>query len=336
MDLCAAPGSWCQVLAQKLGSAKAALTNNGKDSNHKHHRNNKNNNDSNESDGDPIQRGDGKQKEVRIVGVDLQEMAPIEGVHLIQGDITSTDTANQIISYFDGRPAELVVCDGAPDVTGLHEVDEYVQAQLLLAALNITTHVLGPGGSFVAKIFRGECFELLKQQLQLFFHSVHCFKPLSSRAKSAEAFVVCMGFSKPADYTPTLFSAIPDASSSHPPLPPGQSGDKKTTETTTANSEHVHMIVSAEEDADHDHNGDHNNHHNDNNIHTENYCSSSNTLLMPFLAAGNLIGFDKLKLKQSNLPGPLPKTLLSSSLSPPPPTSFTASSTGIKYSDFQI
>ena len=45
-----------------------------------------------------------------------------------------------------------MICDGAPDVTGLHDIDEYVQAQLLLAALNITTHVLKPGGTFVAKV----------------------------------------------------------------------------------------------------------------------------------------------------------------------------------------
>jgi tRNA (cytidine32/guanosine34-2'-O)-methyltransferase len=37
---------------------------------------------------------------------------------------------------------------------GLHDIDEYVQSQLLLAALNITTHVLRNGGTFVAKIFR--------------------------------------------------------------------------------------------------------------------------------------------------------------------------------------
>ena len=36
-----------------------------------------------------------------------------------------------------------------PDVTGLHDLDEYVQAQLLLAALNITTHVLKLGGNFI-------------------------------------------------------------------------------------------------------------------------------------------------------------------------------------------
>lgn len=81
-------------------------------------------------------------------------MAPIEGILQLQGDITSLSTANEVIASFQGEKADLVVCDGAPDVTGLHDLDEYVQGQLLLAALTITSHVLRPGGSFVAKIFR--------------------------------------------------------------------------------------------------------------------------------------------------------------------------------------
>ena len=31
----------------------------------------------------------------------------------------------------DGR-ADLVVCDGAPDVTGLHDIDEYIQVAFLI------------------------------------------------------------------------------------------------------------------------------------------------------------------------------------------------------------
>ena len=34
-------------------------------------------------------------------------------------------------------------------------MDEYVQAQLILAALSIVTHVLRPGGCFVAKSVKG-------------------------------------------------------------------------------------------------------------------------------------------------------------------------------------
>ena len=42
-------------------------------------------------------------------------MAPVAGVVQIQGDITSAATAAQVIDHFEGHPADLVVCDGAPD-----------------------------------------------------------------------------------------------------------------------------------------------------------------------------------------------------------------------------
>lgn len=87
----------------------------------------------------------------------------------MQGDITKLSTAENIISHFGDEKAQLVVCDGAPDVTGLHDIDEYIQSQLLLAALNITTHVLIEGGTFVAKIFRGKDTSLLYSQMKIFF-----------------------------------------------------------------------------------------------------------------------------------------------------------------------
>ena len=42
-------------------------------------------------------------------------MAPLEGVVQIQGDITEKKTADKIIQLFEGKPAQMVVCDGAPD-----------------------------------------------------------------------------------------------------------------------------------------------------------------------------------------------------------------------------
>jgi tRNA (cytidine32/guanosine34-2'-O)-methyltransferase len=129
-----------------------------------------------------------------IVAVDLQPMAPLDGVHCLQGDITEVATANAIIQHFEGELAQLVICDGAPDVTGLHDLDEFVHAQLLYAALNITTHVLCPGGTFVAKIFRGRDAPLLMDQCRLLFHRVCIAKPISSRHASIEAFIVCQDF----------------------------------------------------------------------------------------------------------------------------------------------
>lgn len=177
VDLCAAPGSWSQVLSRKLYDPSVSA---------------------------PAADGD----DVRVVSVDLQEMAPIPGVELIQGDITSKKTAEQIISYFKGQKAQIVVSDGAPDVTGVHDIDEFVQAELLAAALNITTHVLEEGGSFVAKIFRCQQYDLLATQLKVFFASVSCSKPKSSRTQSNEAFVVCQGFKMPPAYAPVMTSYL--------------------------------------------------------------------------------------------------------------------------------
>lgn len=76
-------------------------------------------------------------------------------------------------------------------------MDEFLQAQLMFAALTITTHVLSNGGKFVAKVFRGRDLILLAAQLRLFFESVTVAKPASSRANSSECFVVCEGFQGP-------------------------------------------------------------------------------------------------------------------------------------------
>ncbi|XP_078181867.1 S-adenosyl-L-methionine-dependent methyltransferases superfamily protein isoform X1 [Carex rostrata] len=167
VDLCAAPGSWSQVLSRKLYvPAKLSPEN---------------------RDGDlPL-----------IVAIDLQPMAPIEGVIQVQGDITNARTAEVVIRHFDGCKADLVVCDGAPDVTGLHDMDEFVQSQLILAALTIVTHVLRVGGKFIAKIFRGKDTSLLYCQLKIFFEQVTFAKPKSSRNSSIEAFVVCEKYSPP-------------------------------------------------------------------------------------------------------------------------------------------
>lgn len=44
----------------------------------------------------------------RIVAVDLQPMAPLEGIIQIQGDITSEKTVNEIITEFHGKSLILI------------------------------------------------------------------------------------------------------------------------------------------------------------------------------------------------------------------------------------
>ncbi|PRT54990.1 tRNA (cytidine(32)/guanosine(34)-2'-O)-methyltransferase [Wickerhamiella sorbophila] len=161
VDLCAAPGSWSQVLSRQTQG-----------------------------------------RDRTIVSVDLQPMAPIPGVTTIQADITHPTTVDKILSEFGGHQADLVVSDGAPDVTGLHDLDEYVQAQLVFSALQLATAVLRTGGTFIAKIFRGRDIELMYAQLGRLFETVTCAKPRSSRGSSLEAFIVCQNYVPRAGWDP--------------------------------------------------------------------------------------------------------------------------------------
>lgn len=126
-------------------------------------------------------------------------MAPIPGVVEIQEDITSQSAVDQVLHHFGGNPADLVVCDGAPDVIGRHDFDEFIQDQLLLSALRICVQILKPGGNFVAKIFRGKEVPLMSCHLTAFFEKVTMAKPSSCRTSSIESFVVCQGFRAPCD-----------------------------------------------------------------------------------------------------------------------------------------
>jgi len=200
-DLCAAPGGWSQVLAWRLlrGGCAAdvviAAPEGGVDAGHA-------------VDIIPVKRQEGvpqqgapvaleaerPQHQPRIVAVDKFEMQPIDGVVQVQGDITHASTVAEVLSHFCGELADLVVCDGAPDVTGRADFDEYVQHQLLLSELHLAMAVLRPGGTFVAKVFRGEHAGEIYGHLARLFGEVLCCKPRASRNSSVELFVVARGF----------------------------------------------------------------------------------------------------------------------------------------------
>jgi tRNA (cytidine32/guanosine34-2'-O)-methyltransferase len=159
---------------------------------------------------------DAPRKNVKIVAIDLQPMSPLEGIITLRADITHPATIPLLLHALDPsytpdsqvHPVDLVLSDGAPDVTGLHDLDIYVQSQLLFSALNLALCVLRPGGKFVAKIFRGRNVDLLYAQLKLFFENVIVAKPRSSRASSVEAFIVCLNFQPPPGYKASLLEPL--------------------------------------------------------------------------------------------------------------------------------
>lgn len=166
IDLCAAPGSWSQMLR--------ILTKNDSES--------------------------------KIVSVDIQDIVPIEGVNIVKGDITKQETIKQILSHFNDEKVDVVIFDGAPDVTGLIEIDMYMQVQLIIFSLVICLKVLKQKGKFVAKIFKedgkkmtiqgmhGLKSDFYYEKVKLLFENVYFFKPASSRNTSHETYIICEEF----------------------------------------------------------------------------------------------------------------------------------------------
>ncbi|KAK4453953.1 FtsJ-like methyltransferase-domain-containing protein [Podospora aff. communis PSN243] len=220
VDLCAAPGSWSQVLSRVLIKGETFGRCAWQDREAKLRQQMLNVfGTSDEKQETPKAEAKTKpqpRSDVKIVAIDLQPISPLPGIITLRADITHPATVPLLLKALDpdydpsnhsqqaAQPVDLVISDGAPDVTGLHDLDIYVQSQLLFAALNLALCVLKPGGKFVAKIFRGRNVDLLYAQLKIFFDKVYVAKPRSSRASSVEAFIVCIDFRPPKGFHASL------------------------------------------------------------------------------------------------------------------------------------
>jgi 23S rRNA (uridine2552-2'-O)-methyltransferase len=163
VDLGAAPGGWCQVAAQRVGSTSAA----------------------------PL-----------VVGIDYLEVDSIPGVVLLRKDFLDEDAPAALMAALGGDP-DVVLSDMAAPTTGHHKTDYIRTAYLAEVAAAFAVDVLRPGGAFVAKVFRGGTENELLTLLKRNFATVVHMKPPSSRQESVEMYVVAKGFKGRSPVTPS-------------------------------------------------------------------------------------------------------------------------------------
>lgn len=130
----------------------------------------------------------------RIIGVDLEPIKFIGDVDTFVADITSEECRMRLKEILGVHRADVVLHDGAPNVGTSWENDAFNQNLLVLHSLKLATEFLREGGVFVTKIFRSEDYFSLFNVLSKLFVVVETSKPMSSRAQSAEIFLVCQGF----------------------------------------------------------------------------------------------------------------------------------------------
>ncbi|TLZ72160.1 MAG: RlmE family RNA methyltransferase [Methanobacteriota archaeon] len=125
----------------------------------------------------------------RVVAVDRVRLAPMDGVTFVHGDFTDADTQAAIFEALR-TPADVVICDAAPKLSGHRSLDVARTLDLARAALGLARRALRPGGRFVTKVFQGDGYRTFLSEVREDFDAVKGYVPPATSKGSAETYVV--------------------------------------------------------------------------------------------------------------------------------------------------
>lgn len=161
IDCGCAPGSWTQVIVQKI---------------------NANDNDM-------------KWPKGTAIGIDLQHVNPITGAILLSKcDFTSAMTQAEILQKLGNKKADLVLSDMAPACSGDRSMDHDKIIELCSSVIRFSTVVLKKDGAVLCKIWMGGQQKLLEDAMRKLFLNVKYVKPNASRDDSAEIYLLGRNF----------------------------------------------------------------------------------------------------------------------------------------------
>jgi len=156
VELGAAPGSWSQVLLQRLAGRSGLM------------------------------RG-------RLLALDLLPIEPLPGLEYIAGDFHDEAVEQALAQALQGCRADLVVSDMSPNLSGIGSADAARSIDLCELALQFAVSHLKPGGAFLVKAFHGSGYSQFVEQLKHRFRMVAVRKPAASRAESTEVYLLAKG-----------------------------------------------------------------------------------------------------------------------------------------------
>jgi len=130
----------------------------------------------------------------RILATDILAMDALPNVDFIQGDFTDEAIVAQLLGWLGGGRFDLIICDIAPNLTGIDSADQASSIYFLELALDTVRRTLKPGANFVAKMFQGSGSDAYLKELRSHFDKVLIRKPAASRKESREVYLVAKGF----------------------------------------------------------------------------------------------------------------------------------------------
>jgi 23S rRNA (uridine2552-2'-O)-methyltransferase len=134
--------------------------------------------------------------EGRVVGVDLAPIDPplgIANVIAIEGDFSEPAVLQQILDRL-GAPADVLLCDAAPKLTGVRDTDRAREAALLEAVAAALPLLLRRGGDLLCKLLDSPEADALARRLGGGFREARTLRPEYSSKGSAERYLLARGY----------------------------------------------------------------------------------------------------------------------------------------------
>ncbi|MBI2670798.1 RlmE family RNA methyltransferase [Candidatus Woesearchaeota archaeon] len=125
-----------------------------------------------------------------ILGIDIKPIKNMPGVRFIQADIENDKIFEKIKAIKNSF--DVIISDVAPKTTG--NLDKEKSLDLTKRAYEIAKVFLKPDGNFLAKIFQGGGVEDFVREIKNDFEFVKLTKPLASKKRSYEIYIVTKGF----------------------------------------------------------------------------------------------------------------------------------------------
>lgn len=132
----------------------------------------------------------------RVVGVDLAAIdppIPFESVIAFQVDLAEPGVAARILDALGG-PADAVLSDAAPKLTGIRATDRAHEESLLEAIEALLPDLLRPGGTLVVKLLEGPEAQAIAKRLQKRFASARITTSQATRKGSSEKYLIARDF----------------------------------------------------------------------------------------------------------------------------------------------
>jgi 23S rRNA (uridine2552-2'-O)-methyltransferase len=132
----------------------------------------------------------------RVGGVDLAATDPLEdceNTFAIQGDLTEPTVLEALLDQLGG-PADVVLCDAAPKLTGIRATDRAREEVLLEAVDQAFPQLLRPGGTLLVKLLECPEAQAFLQRTRSRFQTAKTVKPKATRKGSTERYLLARGY----------------------------------------------------------------------------------------------------------------------------------------------